>query len=154
MIPIIERHIDSKFSAGEEQPFALRILANCAQKSRRRNTIGDCLPGRAIVAGSIDVWRLIIEPAAIDGRVSDSRVEMRSFDQRDLAPVADLGRSNVLPGFPTIARNVNHAGVAPRPDQVTVEGRWSNGSDYSETSLLRVPDGWCPFCLLALWNCD
>jgi hypothetical protein len=41
MIPIIERHVDSKFSTGEEQPFALSILANCAQESRRRNTIGD-----------------------------------------------------------------------------------------------------------------
>ena len=39
VIAVIERNVNSEFGSGEEQPFALRIFANCAQESRGGNAV-------------------------------------------------------------------------------------------------------------------
>ena len=57
VVAVIERHVDPEFCSGKQQIFFLRIFANAAQKSMRRNAIGNQLPGRTIVASSIEIGR-------------------------------------------------------------------------------------------------
>src|SRR5439155_12585284 len=122
LVPVVERHVDTQFSTGEEQSSSPRVLANGPQEIRSRNAARDQLPGGGIVMRSIDIWCLIIEATPINNRVSEGRIKMGSFDQRNLAPFAKALRCDILPGFAAIAAEMNQSRIAPRPDQFTVEG--------------------------------
>ena len=82
------------------------------------DSVGDQLPGRAVIAGAVKVRLLVIEPMTIHRGVGFRRIEVRSFDQRYLAPVARRLRGNVFPGLPAVAREMDQAGVAAGPDQI------------------------------------
>ena len=122
VIAIVKRYIDAEFGSGEEEAFGLRVFAHGAQECRRSDAVRDQLPGRAIVARSINVRRLIVDAAAIDGCISDSRIEMRSLDQRYLGSRRSTRRRDIFPVLSAIASQVNQPCVASHPDQIAISG--------------------------------
>ena len=72
MIAVIKRHVNPKLGSGEKQTFALRIFSDCAQECGGGNACGDRLPGCAIIAGSVEQWPRIIDPAAINRSTTTS----------------------------------------------------------------------------------
>src|SRR5260370_3723702 len=67
---------------------------------------------------------------------------MRSFDQRDFAPVAQSPRGDIFPVLPPIAGEVNQSRVASRPDQIAVKSRWRNREHDPIPGTFRVLDSW------------
>src|ERR1700693_613177 len=144
VVPVIKRYVNSELGSGEEEPSTLRVFANRAQECRSGNAVRDQLPCGPVVTRSINVRRLIVEAAAIDGCVCDAGIEMRSFEQRGLAPVAQPFRGDLFLALATIAGEVIHSRVASRPDQIAVEDRWSNREHDTIAGALRVLDSWRP----------
>src|ERR1700676_402200 len=107
MVSVIEGYVNTKFRSGEEKPFLLRVFAHRTQECGSSNAVGDQLPRCAIITRAIEVGHLIVEPAAIDCRISDGGIEMRCFNQRHLAPAAQSGRRNIFPVRSSVARQMN-----------------------------------------------
>src|SRR5260370_31452612 len=124
------------------------MFANRTQEGGSGNACRDLLPVLPIVAGSVEVRHPIIEPASINGGISDCRVKMRSFDQGDRTPVTESVRRDILPAFSTITCKVNQASVASRPHQIAVEVRWSQGGHNTKAPLLGILNGWWSLRLL------
>src|SRR5215831_3846850 len=80
MVAIIERHIDSALSAGEEQSFAFRVFADSIGVFVSRNAAGDFGPVRAAVVRAIDMRSQIIEPQSVDGRIGSVLIEMTGLE--------------------------------------------------------------------------
>src|ERR1017187_1763189 len=142
VVAVVPRYVNSKFGSREEEPSALRVFANGAQKCRSRNAGRDRLPSSPVVPRAIEVRRLIVEPAAIDGGIRDSGIEMRSFNQRDLAPVAQSWRGNIVPVLSSIAREVNQSRIASHPDQIAIERRGRDREHHTIAGPFGFLDRW------------
>src|SRR5579872_6575900 len=138
VIAVIKGNIDSGFGSRKQQTFSLRVFTDRPQKRWRVDPFCDELPGGAVVASPIQVGRLIIETVAVDSRVGYCRIEMRSLDQIDAAPVAQTLGTHVLPTLSAISRDVDQSCVTARPDQLIVERRWGDRRNYTISSLLGV----------------
>ena len=69
---------------------------------------------------------------------------MGCFNQRNRAPVAESGRSNILPVLAAVSGEVNQTAIASSPDQVAMERRRRDRRYDSVASLLGVLDS-CRF---------
>src|ERR1700676_2999082 len=107
VVAIVERNEYRALRTCEEQTFALGIFAHHIARAARRNALRDFRPRLAEVARPINMRTQVVKAKAVDGNVSGSGIEMRSLDDRDLAPGLELGRRNVLPGLSRILRDVN-----------------------------------------------
>ena len=118
---VVERNINAFFGSGEEETFAFRIFANCIYDLPGRYSAHDLFPRFAAVVRRKNVGLQIVHPQSVDRCVSSVRIEMSSFDQRDLLPRGNARRSHVAPGFTAVAREMNQTVVGATPDAVRVE---------------------------------
>src|SRR5262249_22183784 len=56
-------------------------------------------------------------------------IEVGGFEHRDAAPGGDGGRSDIVPGFAVVGRELDEAVVGTDPEEGGVEGRGGNGVD-------------------------
>ena len=73
----------------------------------------------------------------IHSGICRSCVDWRSFDEGDLAPVAEARRCDVAPGLATIAGDLNQPGVAARPHEVRIFRRRRQRVDHAVASGFR-----------------
>jgi hypothetical protein len=73
---IVERNVDAELRSGVEQAASLWILANGVDERPVGNALCDCGPGRAAVARSVNVRRVIVEPVTVDGSVGGCAIEV------------------------------------------------------------------------------
>src|SRR5205085_8428255 len=122
----------------EQQSPLLRVFPNSAQKCRRVYPGGDRLPCGSVIASAIEIRLLIIQAVTVHCSISLGRIETRCLDKRNLAPTCEPPRADIAPGLTAIARDVNHACVAPRPDQLSIQSRRSNGEHRTQPTFLGV----------------
>ena len=87
VIAIVERDVDLRFGAGEEQSLALRILAHDADRRAAGNAGDDLLPRLAAVVGAVDVRVHVVEAQRVDRRVGGQRIEAARIDGEHLHEV-------------------------------------------------------------------
>src|SRR5208283_2994821 len=138
MIAVIKGDVNAKFSSCEEQAFLLRVLADGIYERTCSNTVGDRLPCLSVILRAIDVGPIVVEAMTIDRHISRGGIEARSLDHGDLAPIAEAGRGNVLPGLAAINGEMEQAGIAAHPDLVRFQRRWRDAVHHAKAALLRV----------------
>ena len=84
VVPIVERHVDLRLRAGEEQSLALRILAHHADRRAARDAVDDFLPRLAAVMRAVDVRVHVVEPQRVHCRVGRQRIEAARIDDEHL----------------------------------------------------------------------
>ena len=120
-VAVVERNVDLRLAAGEEESAALRILSNHVDDRAVGNAVGDVRPALAAIARAIDVRPEIVEAEGVDRGVRLAAIEVRRLEDRDLRPRHQRGRRHVLPLFAAVGGYVNQSVVGARPDQIDVE---------------------------------
>ena len=118
---VIERDVNACFGSGEQEPFPVRIFANCVDDLAGRYALCDLRPRFAAIVRSKNVGPQIVDPHRVYCCVSGVRIEMSGFDQRNFLPRRNAWRRHVGPGFSGIGREMNQTIVGPAPDPVRVE---------------------------------
>src|SRR5205085_5032581 len=90
---------------------------------------GDLCPGRAVVAGLVQIGREVVPFVARGGDIGDGRVMGRRLDNADESILGQIRRSDVLPGFAVIARDVYEAVIGASPEEAGRDGRLGKGED-------------------------
>src|SRR5262245_60347514 len=121
MRAVIERDVNAFFSSREQERFTFWIFANCIYDLPRRYSLHDLSPRFAAVVRREDVWTQIVDPQRVNCRISGVRVEMSSFNERNLLPRGSVRRRHIAPGFSTIGCEMNQTVVGAAPDPVRVE---------------------------------
>src|SRR5277367_795889 len=107
VVAVFEGNVDRSFGAGVEQAFAHRVFANHVDGRVVRQTVGDFRPRFAVIARAVNMRTQIVETETVDGGVRGGSIRVRSLDDGDFAPRRELRRRDVVPGFSTVAREVN-----------------------------------------------
>ena len=128
-IAVVEGHVHGLLGPAVEQPFARRILADDVHGPAVGQAVHDRLPRLAAVVGPIDVRPEVVEPQRVDRRVCGPRVVVTGFEDGHLGPRAQVGRCDVAPRLPTVARHVQKPVVGAHPDDRAVHGRGRDGVD-------------------------
>src|SRR5262249_18598019 len=116
-----------------------RIFANNVCGCAVRNALRDFLPGFAEVARSVNVRAKIVKPKAVDRSIRSPSLEMRGFDNGDLAPRLELRRRNILPGLAAVPGDVDQSIVRSSPDRIRFFERWRDRvDDAAMFALLRI----------------
>src|SRR5258708_38910867 len=95
-IAIVERNVDGSFRAGKKQTLARGIFTNGVDRGVVSNPGDDFLPVSAEIACAVDVRLQVVEAESIDGGVSCSGVEVRSFQNGNLSPGSQLRGSHIF----------------------------------------------------------
>ena len=136
MLAIIERHVDLALGAGEQQTFALRILAHGIDRRAVGNAVGDRGPGPAAVVRAVDVRPHVVEPQRVDRGVGGLRVEVAGVDDRHLHERLQLRRRDVVPRRAAVGGHLHQPVVGADPDAVDVERRRRDGVDHAALGRL------------------
>ena len=97
VIAVVERHVDLRLRAGEQQTFALGILAHHADRRAARDAIDDLRPRLAAIMRAVDVRVHVVEAQRVDRRVRGQRVEPAGIDDEHLHERRQLRRRDVRP---------------------------------------------------------
>src|ERR1022692_1810996 len=108
----------------------IRIFANDARESPRRNAAGNRDPGFAVVGGLVEIWLKVVELVFGSGEVSRAGVEWRGLDGVDLHPFRHVFWRDVLPVLAAVLGDVHQAVIGAGPDQPRLHGRFRHGENY------------------------
>ena len=97
VVALVEGDFDAKLGAGVEELLLLRVFAHCQDELGRFEPRRDGIPALAIVARAIDIGGAVIEAMPLDRGVGDGGIEVRGFDEGDLAPGLNARRRHPNP---------------------------------------------------------
>src|SRR5690348_3670 len=136
IVAIVERYEYFSFRAGEEQTFALWILANHIDRCPVRYSAHNFFPSFAPVVRPINVGMQLVEAECVDRRVRGLRVEMAGIDDGDLGPGNELRRRDVIPLRSAIRGDPDQTVVRSGPDAIDVQRRWRDC--INDTAISRL----------------
>ena len=126
---VVERDVDARLGAEEQQSLALGILANRAREVVGRNAADDLRPALAVVRRLVDVGRAVGPLIPVAGQIRGARIVRRRVDQADARERRQIRRRDVRPRLSAVTRHVHDAVIGARPDDAAVDGRRREGED-------------------------
>ncbi len=121
MIAVIERHIDRSLSAGEQQSFSFRVLADDVCVFIIRNAAGYFSPVCSPITRAINVRPQIVKSQSVDGGVGRVLIKVAGVENRNFLPGLELFWSDIVPMRAAVVGAMDQAIVGPGPNQINVE---------------------------------
>src|SRR6202030_4265923 len=112
VVALVEGDFDAKLGACVEELLLLRVFAYCQHELGCFQPRRDGVPALAVVARAIDIGGTVIEAMPLDRGVGDGGIEVRWFDEGNLAPRLNARRRHPGPALAAVAGQGNDAGVA------------------------------------------
>ena len=141
-IAVVRRDVHPALGAGVQEPAARGILPHGVHHLVGGDARDDFRPRDSAVLRAIHVRSEVIEPEAIYGGVRHERVEVRGFEQRDLAPRREARGCDVPPRLPAVVGHVNQPVVGPDPNETGLpSGRCDRVDHAPMLALLGVERG-------------
>jgi hypothetical protein len=126
---IVERRVDARLRAEEQQTLSLLVLADRPRKIIGGNAGDDLRPRLAEVRGLVDVRSTVGTLVAVGCEIrSPSRV-WRRLDQADASVFRQIRGRDFLPRLAGVPRDMDEAVIRPCPDDVAVDRTRSEGED-------------------------
>src|SRR5258708_27164990 len=126
---IVEGDVDTPFCSRIKHSALFRVYTNSANETTVGNSIRQFAPRLSIVAGLIDVGAKIVVLVAIDRNVSRARIQRRSINLADTAPLRHVLRRHVCPVLTFITRNLDEPVISANPDQAFRDRRFGDRKD-------------------------
>ncbi len=126
---VVERYPDPSLRSRVQEARALWVLAQDASELCCGNSVRDRRPRRAVVVGLVQVRLHVVELVPVGRDIRRARREIRRVDHRDARPLRQAGRSHVLPGLSTIARDVDQSVIRAGPDHAGGARRFCDRED-------------------------
>ena len=120
VVAVVERHVDVRFGAREEQPLLLDVFPDGAERRAGGDAVHDLRPRRAAVVRAEEMRVLVVDAQRVDRRVGRERIEAPGLHHEDLPVGADLFRRHVLPVQSSVPRHRDDAVVGAHPDGIDV----------------------------------
>src|SRR5258707_7693903 len=126
---VVERNINTFLRPGIKQSALLWIFPNYTDEAGVGNSGRKFYPGLAVILGLIDIGMKVVTLMAISGHERGTGVEGRRVDLADAAPLWQVPRSYIRPGFSLVACNLDQTVIRANPEQASANRRFSQSKD-------------------------
>ena len=128
---VVERNVDARFRSGIEQAALVRVFANHAREGAVGNSVGDLLPGLAVVARLVEIRFVVVVLVHRRRNISSAGIERRRFDRIDLNPFRHhvFRRRDVVPVLAAVARHLHQTIIGAGPDRSRLHRRFHHRKD-------------------------